>query len=77
MQNTQADNSGSELKLPEFLHMINTIETVAGCVHPIGVDVIRRVRRNDVNIKLCPDPDISVRKIRIGKMTALVLSPAM
>ena len=65
------------MKLPEFLHIINTKETVAGCVHPIGVDVIRRVRRNDVNIKLWPDPDISVRKIRIGKMTALVLSPAM
>ncbi len=39
------------------------------------VDVIRRDWRKDVNIKLWPDPDISVRKIRIGNISALVLSP--
>jgi hypothetical protein len=66
------------------LNIIYTKENDADCVHPIRgnvthradvthwVDAIRRDRRKDVNIKLWPDPDISVRKIRIGNISAHV-----
>jgi hypothetical protein len=34
------------------------------------VNVIRRDWRKSMNIKLWPDPDINVRKIRIGNISA-------